>query len=68
MCNTKFEFYLRLKDHAESTFARAIDVDLEEWQVRRECMYILNTYEGDCPVGVDVYKNGEFCLSENVED
>ena len=64
----KFEFYVRLADHTESTLANTIDDDMSEDQVRRECKNILGTWQGDCPVGVDVYRNGEYFISEDVED
>ena len=64
----KFEFYIRLADHTESTLATTIDDDMSEEQVRRECLNILGTWKGDCPVGVDVYRNGEYFTSEDVED
>lgn len=64
----KYEFYLRLADHTESTLARTFEADMDEEQIRRECMDILGTWQGDCPMGVDVYKNGDYLLSEDVED
>ena len=41
---------------------------MSEEQVRRECKNILGTWQGDFPVGVDVYRNGEYFTSEDVED
>ena len=64
---SKYEFYVRLADHTESTLATTIDDDMSEEQVRRECKNILGTWQGDCPVGVDVYRNGEYFISEEVE-
>lgn len=68
VCNAKYEFYLRLTDHAESKLARSFEAELDEEQVRRECLDILGTWQGDCPMGVDVYKDGEYMLSEDIED
>ena len=64
----KYEFYVRLADHTESTLATTIDDDMSEEQVRRECKNILGTWQGDCPMGVDVYRNGDYFTSEDVED
>jgi hypothetical protein len=64
----KFEFYVRLADHTESTLTNTIEDDMSEDQVRRECKNILGTWQGDSPVGVDVYRNGEYFISEDVED
>ena len=67
-CNANYEFYVRLAEHTESTLARNFEADMDEEQIRRECLNILGTWQGDCPMGVDVYKNGEYLLSEDVED
>jgi len=67
-CNANYEFYVRLAKYTESTLARNFEADLDEEQIRRECLDILGTWQGDCPMGVDVYKNGEYLLSEEVED
>ena len=65
--NAKYEFYIRLVDHTESKLAREFEADMEEFQIRRECRDVLGTWQGDCPLGVDVYKNGDYLLSEDVE-
>lgn len=64
----KYNFYIRLKDRVESKLARTFEADMDEEQIRRECLDILGTWQGDCPMGVDVYKNGDFLLSEDIED
>lgn len=63
-----FNFYIRLAGHTESTLARTFEAELDEEQIRRECLDILGTWQGDCPMGVDVYKDGDYLLSENIED
>lgn len=64
----KYDFYLRLAGHAENTLARTLEAsDWDEVQIRRECQDVLGKWQGDCPLGVDVYKNGEYFLSEEVK-
>ena len=64
----KYEFYLCLAEHTESKLVRSFEADMDEDQIRRECLNILGTWQGDCPNGVDVYKDGNYMLSEGVEE
>ena len=64
-----YKFLLR-DGHIEPKLVRTLEADMDEDQVRRECLDILGDprLDSDCPMGVDVYKNGEYLLSENIDD